>query len=98
MSGEQAGEVLDRHLSLAYALAAVRGVGQDEVLVRLAGRPGARVRAFGVVRAATAEIVDRIPALGDGVGFGRQVLIEDLQADLDALEAAHPGLTVRAAR
>lgn len=98
VASDRAGEVFVRHLELSYALAAVRGVGADEVLIRLAGRPGARVRAFGIVRAATAEIVDRIPALGDGVGFTRLALIDDLQADLDALEAAHPGLTFRAAR
>lgn len=95
---DRAGEVFVRHLELSYALAAVRGAGADEVLIRLAGRPGARVRSFGIVRAATAEIVDRIPAIGDGVGFTRQTLIADLAADLAALEARFPGLKVRAAR
>ena len=97
---DRAGEVFARWLALSLAVAAVRGssTAYDEALIHVAGRTGARVLAFGAVREATWLIVDRIPALGDGVGFNRESLIEGLQADLDALELAHPGLTVRAAR
>lgn len=96
---DRAGEALIRHLELRYALAAARGdvEGQHATLMRLAGRPGARPRSFSIVRAATAEIVDRIPTLGGGEGFTRQQLIDDLQAELDALEVRCPGLAVEGA-
>lgn len=91
---DRAGAAFIRHLVLSYAIASVRGdaAGQHDVMLRLAGRPAARVRAFSVVRAATAEIVSLLPAAGGGVGFSRDDVIADLQAALDALESRCPGL------
>ncbi|HOB49717.1 MAG TPA: hypothetical protein PKK01_10455 [Mycobacterium sp.] len=95
---ERDGDVFARWLALSLAVAAVRGdqTGYDEALMQLAGRTGARVRAFAAVREATNEIVDRLPIVAN-VALTRETVLADLVGELSALEAAHPGLTVRGA-